>query len=72
MSDLEKTKKLFDDMNVGYMIVEDNYYNELYKREVILVRMEAKENKNVIGYGNFVCSFVFNKDGSFYKVSIYE
>lgn len=72
-TNLEKIKRLLDDFDVGYELIEDDdYYNNLYGTKIIMLRMESKVNKNVDGYYNFVCSFIFDENGRFLKISIYE
>lgn len=73
MTDLEKTKAFLDDLQIGYKFNDnDEYYNNYYGQKVMLIRLEAKEDKKVDGYGGYICQYVFDKAGKLITLDIFD
>lgn len=64
MTNLEKLKKTFDELDIGYEVKEDENGSTL--------NLMAKVHKNVDGYSGFATTFYFDKDGKSIEVDIYE
>lgn len=64
MTNLEKLRKTFDDLDIGYEVCEDEKGASLF--------LAAKKHKNVGGYTCFEVSFDFDKTGKSIGVDIYE
>lgn len=77
---LEEWKKLLDKNKIGYRIVEYNvddewarlHFGDYVKKKSICIELEAKEHNKVEGYSGFQTRIVFDDNGKFVKVDIYE
>jgi hypothetical protein len=63
MTDLEKTKKLFSELGIGF--------NETERRGALILELTEGREK-IEGYTDFGADFRFNEKGEFLNVSIYE
>ena len=76
MTDLEKTKELYNSLDIGFletrgyrpMPTEDNPNASKY---VIELDFKAYEG-NIKGYSDFVMEMVFDIDGKFIEMGIWE
>ncbi|MDA1675466.1 hypothetical protein [Bacillus cereus group sp. TH152-1LC] len=64
MTDFEKLKAVFGDLDIGYE-VEERENNKI-------ILLEAKTHKNVGGYGGFSTEFIFDENEKSKGVSIWE
>lgn len=64
MRDIDRTKEFLDGLGIGY--------EEEIKEDATWITFEALTHKRVGGYFGFCTSFVFDKDGKFREVKVYE
>lgn len=74
MTDLEKTKKFFDELGVEYTEKSAPYFEDAIDpkgmpRQTLIFE---QGNKKVIGYRNFCMQMYFDIDGKFVEMGIWE
>lgn len=77
---LEEWKSLLDKSQIGYRIVEYDvddewakyHFGDYVEKKSICIELEAKEHNKIDGYMGFQTRIVFNENGEFVKIDIYE
>lgn len=64
MSDLERLKQMFRDFGIGF--------KEEKRESNVVITIETHIHAKVTGYGGFLSEYLFNEDGKFQGVSIWE
>lgn len=71
MKDIEKLTKLFDEFGIKYTIdTKEDRWGAKFTVNVIVDNDVT--DSNVGGYNGFVSSYMFDSDGKFIKVNIWE
>jgi hypothetical protein len=74
MTDLEKLTSLLTEFGIGFTIPTDipptKQWNAIPPNSIVIECEEGSEK--IIGYTNFYTHFIFNQDGSFLKMGIWE
>lgn len=70
MTDLEKLRELIEEFVIGYEEKRDD--SECIIRFKTSFKLEKQEKKKVYGYTGFFCNFVFDSEGKFKSVGVWE
>lgn len=77
---LEEWKNLLDKNGIGYRIVEYNvddvwakfHFGDYIEKKSICIELEVNKHNKVNGYAGFQTRIVFDENGEFIKIDIYE
>ena len=76
MKDIDKYIDLFKQTGVGYKVEDFDAYKNEYDEEIEdevtqAIVLNVGEN-NIVGYSSFYTEILFDKDGKFIRIGLYE